>query len=262
MKNKHTSTTLAALMLLGAYSAEAHLSYTGRDFGTFIANGLESPNVKSITNLSGTFGWADGTDADLGDSHRLRAFRFTLTNPANVTLEVLGSGALLPAFSIYQGLAHVAPDLLDHDSSAHSLYHLGTLGAGPWEGCFNALGDWKIGNIEEPAFSSLSESQKLAGLSTFTYIGHAADGTSANFGSASGILGDGLANGQVTASFDLPAGNYTVMIGGANYADSIGATSPYPAQSLTATLTVVPEPSSALLLGIALPALLLRRRKK
>jgi hypothetical protein len=35
--------------------------------------------------VSSNFGWADGTDDDFGDSHRLRAFRFTLNQARQVT---------------------------------------------------------------------------------------------------------------------------------------------------------------------------------
>ncbi|SEO39763.1 hypothetical protein [Nitrosovibrio sp. Nv6] len=61
----------------------------------------------------------DGTDADYGDSHKLRPYRFTLLELTDVTLEFeqatsqvtdhLGNVStsqpgLIPGFSLYQGL--------------------------------------------------------------------------------------------------------------------------------------------------------------
>ena len=66
---------VAVLAALGAgLSAFAHISYSGRTFGPLVIGG---PAV-SITNqtVSSSFGWADATDADWGDSHRTRFFRF------------------------------------------------------------------------------------------------------------------------------------------------------------------------------------------
>lgn len=104
-------------------SAEAHVSYTGRNFGAFDSNG-GSTTISNQT-ASGNYGWADGLDADFGDSHRLRAFRFTLTDTVNVTFTVEANptatptsvGGLLPGFSIYSGLAHLPPFQADHDFS-------------------------------------------------------------------------------------------------------------------------------------------------
>jgi hypothetical protein len=242
-----------ALGLLGTPGALAHIGYTGRNFGTFVADGSEAPVTITIGNLSGAFGWADGTDGDFGDSHRLRAFRFKLTNPGTVKLKVqgvvVGAAPALPypAFSLYRGLAHIAPDAADHDGSPITVAYLSTLGGvQPKEGAFNALTDWKIGNedVYNIPGDPMSGIAVPASLSSFAYFGHAADGTAANYGSAPGIRGDGLADGVVEKTFLLPAGDYSIFIGGADYAAGIGAMAPYPAQGLSATLTVTqaPEP--------------------
>lgn len=258
---------LIAVLALSARTASAHISYSNRNLGTFNVVGTmvtgsgnngtltSSGTSASVTitnqNVTGEFGWADGTDARFGDSHELRAFRFTLQSSAIVSITVVGleytSGVTFasleyPAFSVYQGLAHLPPDALDHDSSDISVAWLTSLvGAGNFDGAFNALGNWKIGSDagdpEDPAF---------AGLTSFTYVGNAADGTSANYGSAPGINGDGIADGTVTATFFLAAGDYTVLVGGGNYFGV--STSSYGIQT---TITVVPEPSVMGLMGLA-----------
>lgn len=247
---------LASLAVLGTQSAFAHITYTNRNFGTFQADGLEAPFTITGQTVSSNFGWADATDTDFGDTHRTRAFRFNLANPGVITLDITGVTGFLPAFSIYTGLAHVSPALADHDATPISQAYLTGLNTGPKEGSLFALGNWAVGNDDE-----LDVDLNVitpATLSYFTYLGHAADGTPANYGAASGINGDGAADNFVTGTFSLPAGDYSVFIGGADY--STQAPGPYTTYGITPTLTVVPEPSSALLLALGIPALLRRRR--
>lgn len=260
-------------VLLMPRTASAHISYSNRNLGTFevvgttiVASGNNgalnnSGTSASVTitnqNVAGDHGWADGTDARFGDSHELRAFRFTLATPAVVTINVVGldyvagpinfSALEHPAFSLYGGFAHLPPGALDHDSSAISVAWMQSLvGAGNFDGNFNALGDWKIGSDDGVTF---------ADLSSFHYIGNAADGSSANYGSAVGINGDGIADGSVTATFYLAAGDYTLLVGGGNY----GGTSTS-SLGIQTTITVVPEPTTVALAGLAAAVLGLRRR--
>jgi hypothetical protein len=114
---------------------------------------------------------------------------------------------LLPAFSVYRGLAHLAPAALDHDTSNISLAYLLGQGLGK-EGVFVALDHWKVGN--DTSVANTAGNYNFSELSSFTYLGNAADGTSTNYGSASGINGDGLADGTVTSRLFAPgAGEYT-----------------------------------------------------
>jgi hypothetical protein len=249
---------IALASLAGGTSALAHLSYTGRDFGT-LNPGNETVSTTKAGSISSTFGWAYSTDYDLGDSHRNRAFRFSLANEGDVTITAQATGVgnpLLPAFSIYSGLAHLPPAALDHDGSVISVAYLTGLFGAPdvAQGAFNALGDWQIGN-DDGVNSSLSY---------LAYRGNAADGTSANFGTASGINGDGTADGFVTGTFHLAAGNYTIMVGGAQYLTTpptlaLGET--YPTYATSVTVSVVPEPTAPLLGALSLLGLLIRRRR-
>jgi len=265
-----------AILAIAGTKALAHISYTGRNFGTLII----SADVSNTTQVvSSGFGWADATDADWGDSHRGRFFRFNLTNTLagdqgvriTVSRNLLGTGGtngtFLPAFSLFSGLAHLSSPLA-HDRSALSVQWLrqqfGTnstgLGGSGKEGSLNALGDWAIGNSVSEYVIDPSDS-----LEFFTYIAHAADGTSANFGNVAGIVGDGTADGFVTATFTgLAAGDYSLFVGGANYdlqTTEIGPTT-YPTYGINVTVGLVPEPStSSLVLGSAALLGLLRRRK-
>jgi hypothetical protein len=264
MKTSKLTLTLQAALFLGALStASAHIGYTGRDFGTYSGTDLTS----TITNqrVSGEHGWADATDANLGDTHKTRAFRFSLTTNAWVTLSFQGlaysttstngtttsfSALALPAFSLYRGVAAASTHDFSHISIA---WRDATYGTNATEGSLNALGDWKIGSDAGTTF---------ADLSSFTYIGNAADGSSANYGTPAASLtladgtvvpngtinGDGNADGVVTGSFYLSAGDYSVFVGGANYA-GVNTNTSYGIQG---TFTGVPEPSTWALLAVSL----------
>jgi hypothetical protein len=262
------------LTLVGACAApaglQAHISYSGRDFGTLIVGNPAS--AINITNVSSSFGWADGTDADWGNSHRLRAFRFTLTTTASVMITVqrnsLGTGPVdtfLPAISVYSGLAQISPEAAAHDSATLSedSRPVGT------EGSFRALNDWSIGNT--PTYNTPGDPTSgirfAARLANFTYVGHAADGTSSNFGLAPGINGDGNADGSVTTTMHgLTPGDYSLFVGGANYAAQTAEPGPtYPNYGVNVSVQAVPEPSTWALLacgGLVLGAALRRKMRR
>ena len=249
-----TRSLTCLILLAGTAALQAHIGYSGRDFGSFSSGG--SVTILNQT-VSGTFGWADGTDADYGDSHRMRAYRFNLGYDATITLTASATtnngallGDLLPAFSIYGGLAHLPPLAADYDYSIISAQWNAALPGVAREGSFNALGDWKIGSDEGTSF---------ADLSSFTFKGYAADGTSANFGNTPGLTGDGTADGTVTGTWNLTAGSYTILLGGADYAAQGPA--PYVNRGVNLTLTVVPEPAAGISLLAAAAGLLLRRRR-
>ncbi len=242
--------SLAALAaLVTASAAQAHIGYTGRNFGTLVPDG----STVSIANqtVSGGFGWADATDADFGDSHRGRFYRFNLATSATVVItaqrNALGSGpadTFLPGLSLFQGLGHLSPFQGSHDSAALSI---ASRPAGA-EGSFRALADWSIGN--DPTYNTagdpLSGVLHPADLRHFVYIGHAADGASANYGLVSGIAGDGAADGFVTGVFaDLAPGDYSIFVGGANYALQATETgTAFPTYGVTVSVAAIPEPSA------------------
>ena len=258
------------ILSIAGTKALAHISYTGRNFGTLIISADVSNSTQTI---SSGFGWADATDADWGDSHRGKFYRFTLASPLDVDQSVritvernlLGTGAngsFLPAFSLFSGLAQLSPEALAHDSSNLSV---ATRPVGT-EGSFRSLTDWSIGNDDtyNTAGDPTSGVLYAARLAYFTYIGHAADGTSANFGNVAEIVGDGTADGFVTTTFSgLAAGDYSLFVGGANYAlQATEGPTTFPTYGANVTVGLVPEPStgSLILSGTALLTLLRRRK--
>jgi len=259
MKTKPTFAAILTILTVG--QASAHIGYGGRDFGVFTGGGNYQTSSLSAS-ISSNFGWAAATDANFGDSHRTRAFRFNLTRPGTIILSVQGGVGFLPGVSLYGGLGHLSPYQGSHDEAVLSQQYLAGLPGPTKIGALNALGDWAIGN--DPSYTvqsnPLSGVVHAASMRYFDYVGNVADGSSANFGSAAGIHGDGQADGSVTASFNLPAGDYSFFVGGANLAgESTGPT--WPTYSATVSLTVIPEPSGILLFGLSGLALALRRRR-
>ena len=246
-------------------NASAHLSYSGRDFGTLVIDA--APALNNSQTLSSSFGFADATDSSWGDSHRGRFFRFTLASTASVVISLQRngngtqtlyggtSGSLLPAVSLYSGLGTIAPEALGHDSSALSIASR----PGDKEGNLQTLADWSLGNDDtyNTAGDPTSGVRYAARLAYFTYIGNVADGTSANYGDASGINGDGTADGYVSGTFsNLSAGDYTFFVGGANYnaqnveGVSSNGTYSYPTYGVNVSVQAVPEPSTWVLIAL------------
>jgi hypothetical protein len=259
-------TAVASAVLIGAgQNASAHISYTGRNFGTLVI-GTPASSINDQT-MSSAFGWADATDSDWGDSHRGRFFRFTLSTTASVMVSVQrnssGTGTVetfLPGISVYSGLAQRAnnegvdqggtfrTEALAHDGAALSVSARGSA-----EGSLQTLANFSIGNDPTYVVAGNQTSGILipARLASFTYIGHAADGASDNFGNVPGINGDGNADGFVTATFnDLAAGDYSLFIGGANYAAQLTETATYPTYGVNVSVQAVPEPSTWALIAL------------
>ena len=279
---KYLILTLAAACAVPPSGLQAHISYTGRDFGALVV-GHPATSILTQT-VSSSFGWADATDDDWGDSHRGRFFRFTLNTSASVMITVERNasgtgvaGTFLPAFSLFSGLAQrgnnegvqqgsaYRTEALAHDSARLSI---NSRPAGA-EGSFRALTGWSIGN--DPTYVTAGDPTSgiliEARLASFTYIGHAADGTSVNFGLAPGIHGDGNADGSLTASFHgLAPGNYSLFVGVANYAAQTAEPGPtYPTYGVNVSVQAVPEPSTWALLafgGLVAGAALRRKLRR
>jgi len=255
----------AAACIVASNVAQAHIGYGGRDFGSYTGLSFGTLTIANQT-VTGNYGWADAADGILGDSHKGRAFRFHLDNIAIVSLSVSAKanatgtsiGGLLPGFSIYSGLAAIAPfaptqttnpPSADHDFGAASVawrtwwvqQNLNPLATDPTptDGSWNALGDWKIGGDGDLPGD-------FSQLSSFIYKGSAFDADL-----------DGTAFG----SFLLGAGDYTILIGGNDISNKTAGTAGA-GFGLSATLTVVPEPSALALLGLGAVVLGRRMRRR
>jgi hypothetical protein len=249
-----------------ALSAQAHIGYSGRDFGSF--NGLTDSSV-TIANqaVTGNFGWADAADGNLGDSHHSRAFRFHLDNTASVSITFEANaaatatsvGGLIPGISIYQGLAGLAPfpasqtaqpSSADHDESAASEVwrtqwakdNLGvTYDSTATGGNWNALGSWKIGGDGDlPGDTSQ--------LSSFVFKGFGVDFD---------------LDGRATVTRVLDPGDYSIFVGGNDLAnmDSPDAASAFGLKG-TLSVTQVPEPGVWAMLVLGAATLATRRSTK
>ena len=269
----YSISSLVIAGLVAATIARAHIGFSGdRNFDTLVVG---VPETATSRTVSGSFGWADGTDADYGDSHRNTYFRFVVGDGAGVSISVAcndktvdptgltagsqtgAAGVLLPAFSLYRIGSGVMPTST-HDTAVASLSYLAGLGGVAKEGSFNALGDWKIYN-------------DAGAEGDFRYVGNAADGGSANYDFADGINGDGLADGFVTGTFtNLVAGEYFIVVGGAGYdaqnteTATFGTTgTAYPTYGVSVSVTAIPEPASAAAsAGLGVLALAAARRRR
>ncbi|MDR4517638.1 MAG: FxDxF family PEP-CTERM protein [Nitrosomonas sp.] len=246
----------SAILLTGmiAMQAMAHIGYGGRDFGSFTGATAQSLTIGGQA-VTGRHGWIDGTDADWGDSHRLRAYRFHLDNEADVTIsfsdQASGTdvlGGLNPGFSLYSGLAHLAPLGADYDNSAGSIALRDADSGGAFtEGAFRTLDTWRITNdANDPA-------------TVFTYVGSAYDG-SVDYGFGVVPGGDGVADNHVSQTFHLTAGDYSIFVGGTDYSDQVA---PWSAYGVEGMVSVVPEPEfyAMLLVGLGLVSVTANRRR-
>ena len=271
---------LGALLLCNLQPAVAHVSFSNA--GTFDGtNALDYSNT--LTGYK-AFGWVDGTDADLGDSHQIgglsaRWYRFTLNQPGLVSISLIqNTDGLDPAFTLYRGAfplsAHddtvtdplnpVDPNTflpvqsaIDADPSGQYLRHSGyrdTVNQ-TYEGQFDAFGSWSMANDATQtatveyvlAVSGTSDSDPSRGL---TWGGNGNHDTA-------------IGTGESLLQYYLPAGTYSIAAGGERCNDA-GAACRSPLYSATFSLHVqpVPIPAAFWLMGSALGTLgLLGRRR-
>lgn len=244
----------------GLASAPAIAHMFPLNFGTF--DGTIGATSSALASVSGNFGWIDGTDADWGDTHKLAVYQFTLTGVADIQLSfeqavaLGGRNGLTPGFSLYEGFVHdpASPGGPDHDFSAGSIFIRDTDSGGAiTEGAFRALHDWRITNESDPS---------VVPPSVLTYVGHAYDG---NQDYGTGIIpgGDGLLDHVVTQNFHLAAGDYTVFVGGSDYASQFAAVKSMGINGSISVVSAVPEPETyaMLLMGLGLMGVVSHRRK-
>ena len=269
-------------LLLGTVQpAAAHMAFS--DAGTF-----SGTDILTYSRTAGSyydFGWAAGTDADLGDSHQLgpgsRMFFFTLTQPGLVDLSVIqNTEGLDPAFTVYAGklprLAHddTLADLLtpvdpvtfepiqsviDADPSGLYLKHSGyrdTLNH-TYEGQFDAFGSWSMAN-DAGEHSTLEYVIAVSGTSDSDPSRGLTWGGNGNHDTAVGT-------GESLLQHYLQPGIYSVAVAGERCSDESSPLCGGIQHTATFTLRVqpVPLPAAVWLFGSGLAGLVgvMRRRQ-
>lgn len=273
---------LGTLLLSNLEPAIAHVSFDNA--GTF--NGTDILTYTQTRTQYKAHGWVDGTDADLGDSHQIggtsaRWYRFTLNQPGVVDLSVIQNTAGLdPAFTLYRGAFNLSAhddtptdplnpvdpvtflpvqSVIDADPSGLYLKHSGyrdTVNQ-TYEGQFDAFGNWSMANDSGQhvtveyviAVSGTSDSDPSRGLTW---------GGNGNHDTAVGT-------GESLLQYYLPAGIYSVAIGGERCNDGTAACigGSYSA-TFSLTIQPVPLPAAFWLMGSALGSLgwVVRRRTR
>lgn len=264
MKKIISSVLVLVGLMLGS-QAYAHVSYNGRDLidnaHSTTINGDGSTTYNWNGGLvGGNYGWADGTDADWGDSHRIRFTKFEITNPggANVDISVWASdavktlttdtdggtgdvaalGDLNPAFTMYKGV--LPPSAYDWPvvNGANGTPHADDLRK---EGLFQA-------------FENVTMSNNSGVVGTLEYLTHVGAVNSTD--SSVSLL-----------SYFLAPGMYTMAVGGAS-GDGIplfanaGLDNANRGFLVEMTVQPVPVPAAVWLMGSALVGLIGMRKQR
>lgn len=281
MKHQLLRIASAAVLMAAFSNSFAHISYSGRDFGTLVNGSNVTIATQTVTS---NYGWADASDLSLvfntllattprtdeasfisgtgtddlylGDSHKGKAFRMHLDTAMSVTFteSARNASGLTPAFSVYQGLAALSPfasgqTSADHDYAVASQSWRTSFAQAAAGGTYNYLatnGSWNaLGNW--CVGGDGDPAGVASALSCFQYVGS---------GSTT------VAGGTATATLTLGPGDYTIFVGGNSLADKSVAdsTKTYALTLGVSAVSAVPEPQAWLLLCGGLAPLSLRRR--
>jgi hypothetical protein len=252
MGKKRLAMALAAACALSwVGDALAHVEYI------FLTPGVPSPAPMK------RFGWIDGTDTDLGDSHQVSFFAFSLTQPSLVDIHAYSTQnelGLNPAFTLYAGLlpgeAHdntITDPLNPTDSSFNPIPSPVDDGVTTdafgrvspfrdtvnitFEGQFNALGSWSMA-ADDGSWTVLE------------YLTHKND-TPGN---------------ESLLDYLLQPGSYTIVASGAACnTNAAGCTGPFITGNVLLTnIRPIPLPAAVYLFGAGLVGLagLARRRDR
>lgn len=238
-------------VLMGVGTAGAHVEYI--DLGS---GGSASDPMKR-------FGWIDGTDADLGDSHQVSFFKFNLNQALLVDITMTGANelGLNPAFTLYAGLMGD----LAHDDTAFDPLN-------PVDGSFNKIASPVDNGVTTDSFGRVSpfrDTENIDFEGQFNALGSWSMASDPSDGGVWRVLeyithkNDTPGNESLLGYF-LPAGDYTIVASGAACnTTGAGCTGPFITGTVNLTVSPVPVPAALYLFGTGLAGLAgLARRKK
>jgi hypothetical protein len=243
---------IAVVAMTWAGNAGAHVDYI--DLGS---GGSASNDMKR-------YGWLDGTDTDLGDSHQVSFFKFHLNEGSSVNISMTGANelGLNPAFTLYAGLMGD----LAHDDTAFDPNN-------PVDGSFNKIASPVDNGTTTDAFGRVSPFRDTASIDfegQFNAFGSWSMASDPEDGGVWRVLqylthkNDTTGNESLLGYF-LPAGDYTIVASGAACNDAVAScTSPLITGTVSLNTSPVPVPPAVYLFGTGLIALagLARRRMK
>ena len=268
MKSHLVAALTALVPFASVQGAHAHVIYKDLDAApilvttTFAGTSIADPCAGVTTGCQSSngftrYGWLNGTQAVLGDSHTLTVnaefWKFHLSQTSTVTITVTqGQAGLDPAFSVYSGLlptlSHddTPTDPLNpvssscaaasptdtapagwtyqvHDGFRDTLLYSTTGGVAscapvnPFRGQFDTFAGWSMAN----ASGDWERITYVASVSATAFTGN--DGGSHASGNHSVAIG----TGETLTLTNLPPGDYTIAVGGEACATTVGScTSP------------------------------------
>jgi hypothetical protein len=242
---------MAVGLLMGPGTAGAHVEY------------LDLGGGGSATDSMKRYGWIDGTDTDLGDSHQVSFFKFSLSQASLVNITMTGANelGLNPAFTLYAGLMGD----LAHDDTAFDPNN-------PVDGSFNKIASPVDNGVTTDAFGRVSPFRDTANIDfegQFNALGTWSMASDPSDGDVWRVIEylthkNDTAGNESLLGYFLPAGDYTIVASGAACTDAgAGCTGPFINGTVNVSTSPVPVPAALYLFGTGLAGLAgLARRTK
>ncbi len=277
---------MIGVLALAAGPVVAHVAYFDLSANLFVNGAGQSYDDETFYN----YGWYNGTQPTLGDSHELAGgvfFKFHLTEASYVNInfsDTENTGQLNPAFSLYSGLlpdgahddtktdplnpAHLNlathttvkdASLTDNGVATDANGNISPLRDTQnitYHGQFNALGDWSMANANADTFC-VSQPGGVCNATSLAEAIAAGDWSVIKY-----ITHVDPTNGNSVSlsHYLLPAGDYTIAAGGGTAggttSDILGTV------AFSSVVAAVPLPSATWMFLSSIVAMLgLNRRK-